>query len=80
MCITTHQRYIVRVDSQNFMITLCVAFLQISVIIAEATVTMGRQHISIIALSVTLCCLLLCNIEDGRLVDWCIIEYILNIQ
>lgn len=54
MCITTHQRYIVRVDSQNFMITLCVAFLQISVIIAEATVTMGRQHISIIALSVTL--------------------------
>lgn len=54
MCITTHQRYIVRVDSQNFVITLCVAFLQISVIIAEATVTMGRQHISIIALSVTL--------------------------
>lgn len=54
MCITTHQRYIVRVDSQNFMITLCVAFLQISVIIPEATVTMGRQHISIIALSVTL--------------------------
>lgn len=88
MCITTHQRYIARVDSQNL--------LQISVIIAEATVTMGRQHISMIALSVTLlfdypkfplkerldvwhaayCCVILKMVDCRR----CIIEYILSIQ